>query len=382
MTQNKHYYTLSLASSFALTLVGMVLHRTTNPSIEIWSAPLNIMLLFSIVVVGIAFSLYYRKTKAYRFFTNTHTTLGALTGFVCLLIILGITPQLNIHEVNEEIGWGEMIYRRLTTSLPFSLNLIYILFILLLVILKRRFTLNLRYISFQFNHIGLWLALSAGLFGASDKKEHKILLEPNKVIQNGFTLKGETQRLPFSFILNDFSIERYPDKLLLLAKNKDEVEEKGECEIHTYSSEYTIGDICFKASYNMDNHIIVELKDTIEILKRNRSLIEVGDNMVLYRNQGKAKHYSATLSFEYKKEMHREKISVNNPIIIDDYYIYLESFDYKEHYDTPNVVLRLVKDPWIVVAYIGLWMIIIGALLLIIVGPITQNNANQNKLRI
>ncbi|MGL5013205.1 MAG: cytochrome c biogenesis protein ResB [Bacteroidales bacterium] len=372
-------YTLSLATSLALTLVGTALHGVSNFSIEVWSAPLNILVLLAIVIISVTISKYYRDTIAYRFFTNTHTTLGLLTGFGLLLLVLGFVPQLLSHEVRSDMGWFEVLYRRLTNSAPFILNLIYLLFILLLVILKKRISLSFRHLSFQVNHIGLWLAMAAGLFGSADKREHKILLEPDRVTQNGFTLRGDIERLPFSLMLNQFSIERYPDKLILLAKINDEVVELGECEINSDISDYEIDDLYFKAKYNADNHLIVELNDTIETLKSNNSLIEVGEHMVLLRKEGKPRHYSATISMEYKRENFKDDIAVNKPIIRDDYYIYLESFDQIDESELPRVVLRLVKDPWINIAYAGLWMMMIGALAMMAVGPITLSSTNDNR---
>ena len=64
-------------------------------------------------------------------------------------------------------------------------------------------------------------------------------------------------------------------------------------------------------------------------------------------------------------EQNSEIVMVNHPWVHQGHYIYLESFD-----PMMGVVLRISVDRWLWLAYLVLWMLIGGAMLMFITGQV------------
>ena len=79
------------------------------------------------------------------------------------------------------------------------------------------------------------------------------------------------------------------------------------------------------------------------------------------------KQYTALLTISSVENTDQEitqQLLVNHPLKYTGYYIYLESY-----LDTGEVLLRIVSDPWLWMAYTGIWCIIAGALLMFVSRP-------------
>lgn len=368
----RKYYLTSLAGSLFLSLTGLIVSFLIGFKSELWAFPLNILVLILIVTQAVILSVYYRKTTIYRILVHPHTTLGLITGVLLLLLIPGFIPQLNIYGFKNDLSVFDIFTKTLTSSFSFALNILCLIFLLVLVILKKKPKINLRYISFQCNHAGLLLALSAGFFGASDKIEYKVLLEPETLTQTGFSVKGQPVRLPFSLMLNDFTVEKYPGRLILLKNINETVAETGSVELEKGVTDYVLQGMNLYVQSDLYDNLMIRVNDSIDyrINKEGPSFCKINESEVLFRKDGKPRQYSALVSMEYEKQAFQDWLHVNHPVIRDDYYIYLESYEYLQEKSLPRVLLRIVKDPWIRFAYAGVWMMMAGALLLIITGPV------------
>lgn len=380
----KKYYTRALMMTLSLSVSGFLIQLIWQSAPTAWAFPLNIMFLMLLVVVCIILTFYYNSSRLYRFFTHSDTSLGVMSGFLFLLILLGVTPQLPVYEIPDGLSSVAIFYRKLTTSFPFCLNLLLILFIVLLVILKQKPRWSFRYLSFQINHIGLWLALTAGFMGAADRQEYKILLEPERLNQDGFTLRGQAERLPFSFMINDFSIERYPDQLLLLDKPHGTIIEKACTEFVRKEGECRIGEkqLTILRAEESGVEFTYDNAPSAVLLTQDKPYFGMSDGDLLFWKPGKPRQYTSRLSIEYNNKVYQEEIAVNFPIIIDNYYLYMESYEHKPGFAFPKILLRIVKDPWIQVAYAGLWLMMTGAVLLIMTGPVYMHKVKPLKLQI
>ncbi|MGL5786647.1 MAG: hypothetical protein ACRCX4_07520 [Bacteroidales bacterium] len=368
----RKYYLTSLIGSLFLSLTGLIFSSLIDFEPGLWAFPLNILVLILIVVQAVILSVYYRKTTIYQILVHAQTTLGVLTGILILLLIPGFIPQLNVYALKNEMSVFDVFTKTLTSSFSFALNILCLVFILVLVLLKKKPKINLRYISFQCNHAGLLLASSAGFFGASDKTEYKVLIEPQVLTQTGFSLKGQPQRLPFSLMLNDFSVEKYPGRLILLENINKTVVETGSVELEKGITDYVLQDMHLYVQTDSQNNLMIRINDSVDysINNEGQSFCNISESEVLFRKDGKPRQYSALVSMEYEKRTYQDWLLVNHPVIRDNYYIYLESYEYLQGESLPRVLIRIVKDPWISIAYAGLWMMMAGAVMLIMTGPV------------
>ncbi|MGL5729624.1 MAG: cytochrome c biogenesis protein ResB [Bacteroidales bacterium] len=375
MIESKKKFIKSFICSSIALLIGIFIELAIGQSTQIWKYPLNIMLIASLIFLIGFTHLYYKKSKFYHFTTHIYSTLGTLSVTLILLLALGFIPQETSSDPKSLSNFS-YLYHNITTSIPFSISLFILLYILGLVILKKKPQKTIRYLSFQLNHISLWIAIAVGIFGAPDKEEYKIIVEPGQIAQHGYTNTGIYQKVPVSLMLNNFTIDRYPDILAILHKENNTITETDTLEIQSLSTDYQIDGKDISILEQGNSHIKLtstKKKDTL-LLSKNQPFAPWDETKVIAWKQGKPRHYKAQIALEYKKEIFQKNIEINMPLIIDDYYLYLESYDFKQDNKLPIVILRLVKDPWYKIMHLALWGILIGAGLLIFVGPVYKTN--------
>ena len=246
------------------------------------------------------------------------------------------------------------------------------LFILATVALGRPVRLSLRYIAFQLNHIGLWLLLAAGVMGAADKKEFRTILTAEQSTSVAFMANGNMQGLPFQLSLEDFYIEHFPNKLLVIEFDtlngnirrqafQDLLAHTYIYNVEGYEIEIAEGDL-------FSDSLGVKVGDDLWMLHLdyNHGFAPLYKDKALLLNQGSVKRYVAKVAISSNKTEEKtiETLQVNHPMKHAGYYIYLDSYT-ADH----GVVLRLVADSWLWMAYLGLWSVIAGALLMFVSGP-------------
>ncbi|MGL4779217.1 MAG: cytochrome c biogenesis protein ResB [Bacteroidales bacterium] len=382
MIESKKNFIKSFIYSSIAVFIGFFIELTIGQSTQIWKYPLNIMLIASLIFLIGFTHIYYKKSKIYHFATHIYSTLGILSVTLILLLALGFIPQ-KIFSDSKSLSNLSYLYHNITTSISFSICLFILLYILGLIILKKKPRKTIRYLSFQLNHISLWIAIAVGMFGAPDKEEYKIIVEPGQIAQHGYTSTGIYQKVPVYLMLNNFNIDRYPDILAILHKENEIITETDTIEIRSLSTDYQLEGKHLSVLEQVNNSIKListNTKDTL-LLNQNKPFATWDENKVIAWKQGKPRHYKAQIALEYKKDIFQKDIEINKPVIIDDYYLYLESYDFKQDNKLPIVILRLVKDPWYKIMHLALWSILIGAGLLIFVGPVYKTNnikINQN----
>lgn len=375
MIESEKKFIKSFICSTIAVIIGFFIELVIGQSTQIWKYPLNIMLIASLIFLIGFTHIYYKKSKIYHFTTHIYSTLGILSVTLILLLALGFIPQ-EISSDSKGLSNLSYLYNNITTSIPFSICLVTLLYILGLIILKKKPQKTIRYISFQLNHISLWIAIAVGMFGAPDKAEYKIVVEPEQIAQHGYTNTGIYQKVPVSLMLNSFTIERYPDILAILHKENETITETDTIEIKSLSTDYQIGGKYISVLEQGNNYIKLtstNKEDTL-LLSQNKPFAPWDETEVIAWQQGKPRHYKAQITLEYKKEILQKDIEINKPVIIDNYYIYLESYEFKHNNKLPIIILRLVKDPWYKIMHLALWCILIGAGLLIFVGPVYKTN--------
>lgn len=152
--------------------------------------PLNVIFAFVWVFLFVWLYKCHKESLFVRFMLSMRATIAAM--------LLAVAGTLGVAFIPH-----------FTTSWPFILILLFVQSVLLLVILRgcrRKGKIRWRFI---LNHVGLWLALFAGFWGAADNETLRVPVYRNMETREAYYEDGRVTYLDYSLRLNDFKVEYF-----------------------------------------------------------------------------------------------------------------------------------------------------------------------------
>lgn len=281
--------------------------------------PINAVLL-ALLIFAIAIMHVLRK-KVYLFaWLSTYTSaISAMTFAVLVTIVLGLIAQS--PSADSDVPW----YNHLLSSWPFVLTYLWLTISLGLTILRvgsRRWTW--RTVAFMLNHLGLFIVLVTATLGNADMQRLNMMVGkesmgygPQAIAYDDLSPMHEPVEMDFALVLKDFEIEYYmPDSLT--AEN-----------FMLHPKSFT-------------SYVTVYTKD--------------GDD---------AKLWGDTI------------ILVNKPLNVNGWKIYQYGYDNSMGVHTRYSEFQLVRDPWLPWVYLGIFMMLAGALTLFFTSPLPKSTHNS-----
>ncbi len=373
----RHAYTFGITTCLIAALLGIVVQLLVGGGVDssIWAFPLNLFLTLFIIATAAVFCFRYPVSKYTLLFRQPLFGAGVMTVLVGFTIVMGTLLQHRPEQLGE-VGSMPLVgalFRSMVNSWCFVGMLLLLLFVLCIVTMARKVTFTVRYIAFLLNHLGLLLLMIASLMGTADKCEYKMILAEGHTTSMVYTSKGQRVSLPFELTLTRFSTEGFPNKLTVVEFDtiNGQILNQTQIDLEAYKHRYVIEDHHIDV---MDNDIyadtmVVKIGEDRWLLHTDNSqgFAPLQRDKALTLSKGAVRRYIATFSATHinSEKVTTETVLVNHPWIYEGFYIYLE--DYNPH---RGVVVKLVKDNWLWLAYIGLWTLIAGALLMFITGPI------------
>ncbi len=208
-------------------------------------------------------------------------------------------------------------------------------------------------------------------------------------------------KMPFTIELIDFHIDEYRPELFLINKNSDiipsDMKDKGFYMDEKVSSKTINGwnilvEHFMEESVYVDSNYIpdktsgsvssafvkVSNKDTIIYgwvssgsYKYSPQALKLSDTLLLAMTIPSTKKYSSEIIITDADGIKKNaKIEVNKPYSINGWTIYQLSYDEKMGKWSRLSVFELVRDPWIIVVYVGIFMLLAGSLFMLWYGKI------------
>ena len=180
---------VELIGCVAVALLSLVLEVTVGSfPYHIFAFPLNILslILWLILIV-----------RAYRNRANSRLAkfmLSRTATWLSLSIMALIGVVLGLQRVPASTSWSVVV------------GILFVLTHLAFVILRgwrNRAGIRLRFI---FTHVGLWLALGAGFWGAPDREQLRLAVDGNATNQ-AYTMAGAVRILPYELRLEGLVVE-------------------------------------------------------------------------------------------------------------------------------------------------------------------------------
>ena len=384
-------YAEAFLIAFGLLVIGFFLEIAIQTSSDTQIRyPFNLILGGGFLLVLMSFYFFIRKTKLYQFLSGIPASVGAIVALTFLVIIMGILPQVPMQEENLIT---KLSLNQLTTSWPFLLINFYLLIVLGLVIIRKCIPFKLKNWGFVCSHLGLWITVFAAGLGSGDLMRLRMDLHENKTEWKAYDDKGNYYELPLAIKLNDFIIEEFNPKMAVVENTTGNlyeptkpsmimIEDELTCQLHDWSvkvDEFLVlsgraGDKYhplhdFGAAPAAKVQIYSNSNDTISgwiscgSFNRPHESLKINDDYSLLMTVPEPKKFSSEVTI-YTPDGSKEDqvLEVNKSHTVNGWKIYQLSYDEKMgKYSTLSVV-EVVKDPWQIYVYIGIFMMMIGSI--------------------
>ncbi|SNR41067.1 respiratory nitrite reductase specific cytochrome c biogenesis protein NrfK /respiratory nitrite reductase specific cytochrome c biogenesis protein NrfL [Lutibacter agarilyticus] len=405
--ENPWGYIESFFIGFGLMLTGFLIEAfvTTNGNIFTIKYPYNVIALAGYIIVLFICYKWFTSSQVIRWLTKVPASISSIVLITILVMIMGTVPQ--VPSTNNFIN--KFGLNHITTNWAFLLILFQFLTCLGLVSIKRILQFKWDNFGFVLNHVGLFLALTAGVLGSGDLQRLSINVYEGKPSWIATDAERNEVELPFAFYLKDFLIEEYNPKLALVDNSTGSIShndgknlylvEKGETyyfnNFEVTIENYLPNAIRFGMRYEPVNEqgsppaAYISVKN-IENDSIQKAWISSGSFRYPYESLKISEAYSMVMTIPEAKKFSSdidiltkdgERIStileVNKAFKYKGWKIYQLSYDDKMGKWSNLSVLELVKDPWLPLIYLGIFMMIAGAIYMFWVGNKITKNENE-----
>ncbi len=407
--------------ALGVVMAGLMLQLTIgNINPTLFASPLNLILGALFVIGLLVVHFFAGKNRIVRWLSGVYSTIPSIAVLVILCVILGVLPQFSFDTPKEHLPpniFSSLGWHNMTTSWPFILSCFYLLIILGFTTLKRtRQKQTWRDIGFYLNHLGLFIALLGGILGSADLVRLTMTVQEGNVEWRALDNKNDIKELNLAIQLDTFIIEEYQPKLVVIEGETGRmlpaerpvsymVEETGKTTtlagITIEILDYIPDAVIFRDS-TFSNVVPMKMDGATAAVKVKaskpgmdtpvegwvtngsylfpHSLLQVDDMVSIAMPPQEVKKYSSYVTLFTEDGLTRNAvIEVNKPLSIDNWMIYQYSYDDSMGKYSDTSVFELVRDPWLKVVYIGIFMLMAGALFIFIAGPKQDNKTGPKQ---
>jgi len=367
-----------------------------------WNLIAGLIFLFLLVIVY----FFWQKHSVIKGLSGVKVALPAIFGFTFLVLLMGFVKQ----DVEPTSALSKLLgLTQLVHTWPFILINLYLMILLGVVTLKRLKPFNLKNAGFFLNHFGLFLVLFSTALGSSDMQRLTMNCYENQVENRAVNASGNTVEMPVSIKLLNFSIDEFRPKLALVDNKTGEfVENKGKAQIELMDRDsFSIFQYHIKVkqffessgkkgdSFEVWNEPGSAPSAKVLVTNRNNGnsfsgwicsgsfanppqILQLDDQFSLALLPSEPRKFSSELIIQTEAgKQVNTTIEVNQPFQIDGWTIYQLGYDTEMGRWSKLSVLELVRDPWLPVVYLGIFLMMAGAGFLFITGK-PKNGGTEN----
>ncbi len=398
-----------------LTLTGLVLQFTIG-SLEwdIFTWPANLVALVVLISALLAVWMLRKRVYFCRFMTTMQAAVPAIAMAALLTIVMGATHQVPEGKLPADpIGITKML-----GFWPFVLVYVWMTAIIGEVTLRQVIRCSWRRVPSLVSHLGLFIVLTCGTLGSADMQRLKMYCEQGRPEWRGLDSWSNVHPLPVAIQLEKFTIDEYPPKLIMmdsrgipLSARKPEnlvldrnfrsgqlagwriqlirrIDDAMPAELVRMVGKLPEG---MMAKIRMDSLGLAHNKDGFVENRvngaacavyvratRGRAVKEgwVSCGSYLFPYQGlrldgdqtlampgrEPRRYASLVDIYTQDGLNiRTEIEVNKPYSVAGWKIYQLSYNEQMGKWSNVSVFELVSDPWLPVVYIGIFMLLTGA---------------------
>jgi len=408
-------YREAFAIPIGLFLLGFISHFLLGVIPDhAFGFPYNLVGGLLLFLASLIVAIIARRNRAIRFFCCHKAAIGSMVVWCSVIIVMGFTRQIEpkiivVHGLDSFVHFAGLSH--MLSTRYFLILYIYVLFTLgsatfHYLLTRRKERTNLQFLSFMLNHLGLYVALWGGLVGAHQIEKYQMQVNSEaeypewRVSQPG---ASELREMDFAIGLRNFTLEEYPPKLMLIdsAGCPLPLQRPWQYSIERTPDTTTYADWEFVIHEHIPYGAPVVSQDSLHFVqygtkgaahglkitatnlvssKRLSGWITAGSYMIPHRGleldtlttlvmpSPEPKQYRSDI-FVIAADGSKEEatVAVNKPLRFKGWYIYQLNYDHEKGRWSNTSVFELVRDPWLPLVYLGLAMMLLGALCLFII---------------
>jgi len=382
----------------AILLIGFSIQAASGGTVLLIAGfPWNLIL--GLVFLGLLVLSFYfwNKHTVIKGLGSVKAALPAILGFTFLVLLMGFVKQ----EVEPQNALVKLFgLTHLVKTWPFILINLYLMILLGIVTMKRIIPYNFKNAGFFLNHFGLFLVLFSTALGSSDMQRLTMNCNENQTEHRAVDASGKVVELPLSIKLLDFNIDEFRPKVTIVdTKTNEIVQKKGidqfemldrdSFDIANYHikveqfvpSSEKAGDAYIKANEpgsspsakvvvtNPTDHTRVSGWISSGSYVNSPEAFRLNENYSLVMLPAEPRKFSSKLNIQTKSgKSVTTTVEVNKPFSIDGWTIYQTSYNTEMGRWSELSILELVCDPWLPLVYIGIFLMMAGAVFLFVSG--------------
>ncbi len=354
--------------------------------------PYNLWLVVLLLIFTFFIYYFFREKQIFIILSSVHTAIASLLFYIVFLIISGFVPQVKDNTLLTTIGLTHIV-----SSIPFTFLTLLLVINLLFALWKRIFLpLSIKNVTFIINHLGILIVLLFGSIAAFDLIRTTMYIEKNKVIWYSFNDNNkDVVQLPFAIELKDFDIDYFEPNIQLLKikdisnnkldlisqvsvdKNKILKLKDFEIKIHRIIDyAWFIEDTVYtnySPGYTKAVYVTIKRKNqminswlSFPTFVQNARYVRIGDYVLMLSTPQPKKYVSYVKVYEKSGRVYDDSILVNHPLDIEGWKVYQKDYDQNLGEFSNISILEVNHDRWLSIVYFGIYMMIIGSILLLI----------------
>ena len=383
-----------------LILVGLALQFSVGPIH--WSDfafPINLIFLIVFLLILVLAYWLRRRVRLFSFLLTAEAAVPTLIYAAALTVVMGLTRQVSAHErAIDPIGLTQML-----SFWPFVLVYLLLATIVGLITLRQILHFRLRELPSLLSHVGLFLVIVTATLGSADMERVKLTATTDMPEWRATHEQGFVE-LPLAIQLEKFTIDEYPPKLLIINSQTGKSVPAKNPEIALIDKHFREGNILkwrIRVLKNLPLAAPVVTSDTTKYVEWQSSgavtalLVEAqrmkdgravgpptvgwvtcGSYLFPFQELKLTKQLSLVMARReperYASRIHvyteSQKnivatVEVNKPVSVDGWRICQLSYDESMGRWSETSTFELVKDPWLPAVYVGIFLLLAGAVL-------------------
>lgn len=296
-----------------LILTGMSLQLAVGQiEWQLFAWPANIITLTVYAVLVVTAYLMRKRMYLVQFCMTPPAAVASLCYATLLTALMGLTRQT--AEVPMPGDWLGLT--RMLSSWPFVLSYLWLTTCVALTTLQQLHHFNRRRLPAVVCHIGIVIVISCGTLGSADMQRLKMYCMVGTPEWRALDNRGNVSQMPLAIQLNKFILEEYPAEL---------------------------------------------------------QKVRGADGKPTMMRMPTPKRYASEVEiYTQKGEVFRATIDVNHPVTVEGWKIYQYSYDTAMGARSQLSILELVADPWMPAVYVGIFMLLAGAILMFVTPSVSS----------
>jgi hypothetical protein len=381
-----------ILSTFIILSFFLDFITQNNTAIKL-NFPTNIYVIVSFITVVTGINIFLKHSEIIKWLRSGKLAIVSIIWLLILVLVMGIIEQDNSsnNSIINKLNLNNIIFSKAFYFIQFTL-----LTNILSVVISKLNSFKLQNILFIINHLGIFILIISLSFGAGDIEKYTLKIDKENYLWQ-FTKQNISQELPFALKLKEFDIEMFPAKIAIVENSSDNILEGNDKIISAnkdsiiYFNEYKISLTQYlqNAIYVYNKYYFVNDQGSApaaEISIKSKTnektnwvscgsfiypsrFISIDSNYTIVMLEPEPKSFKSDIEVFYpngKKENIR--LEVNKPVNIKGWDIYQTDYNKKMGKWSEYSVVEMVKDPWLNYVYIGIFMMMMGATGLILIG--------------